>query len=116
MREPWQIPGPYTGRGPRGYTRSDERIREDINDRLTQHGQVDASDIAVVMNSGVATLTGSVATRDQKRQAEDVVEGVVGVQDVNNQLKVRQGVLGQIKDALIPGSQDPQTNQAPTTH
>src|SRR5438874_678 len=30
--------GPHVGRGPRGYTRSDERIREDVCDRLCQHG------------------------------------------------------------------------------
>src|SRR5262245_32238876 len=39
--------GPHAGRGPRGYRRSDDRIREDVCDRLCEHGFVDASDIEV---------------------------------------------------------------------
>ena len=41
----------HRGRGPRGYTRSDERIREDVNDRLTDDGWLDASDIDVQVSS-----------------------------------------------------------------
>jgi osmotically-inducible protein OsmY len=35
--------GPHSGRGPKGYRRSDERIREDVCDLLCEHGGVDAS-------------------------------------------------------------------------
>lgn len=83
--------GPHAGRGPRGYTRSDERIREDLCDRLCEHGYVDASDIEVRVSSGEVTLTGFVPERNQKRAAEDVAEQVSGVREVNNQLRVRQG-------------------------
>jgi hypothetical protein len=107
-REPWRVPGPFTGKGPRGYTRSDERIREDVNDRLTQHGQIDASDIEVGVSGGVVTLNGSVENRDQKRMAEDAIEDIPGVQGVHNQLRVRQGLIAQIKDALTPGDQGTQ--------
>jgi osmotically-inducible protein OsmY len=34
------------------------------------------------------TLRGSVGTREEKRYAEDLVERVMGVRDVNNHLKV----------------------------
>ena len=37
----------YAGRGPKGYRRSDERIREEISDRLTEHDELDASEIEV---------------------------------------------------------------------
>src|SRR5437762_1916123 len=39
--------GPYAGRGPRGYQRSDERIREDVCERMSDCGELDATDIEV---------------------------------------------------------------------
>jgi hypothetical protein len=81
--------GRYYGVGPRGYQRSDERIREDINDRLTWHGGIDATDIQVDVNDSVVTLKGTVDDRRQKRMAENVAENVFGVDDVNNQLQIR---------------------------
>jgi hypothetical protein len=85
--------GRYAGRGPRGYRRSDERIREDINDLLTADPHIDASDIEVRVTSGVVALSGIVEDRAAKRYAEDLAEDVLGVDDVNNQLKVRHGFL-----------------------
>jgi osmotically-inducible protein OsmY len=84
--------GLYAGRGPRGYRRSDERIREDINDRLTDDWYVDASDIEVTINNGMVTLTGRVDSRDDKRRAEDIAESVSGVMDVSNQLRVERNI------------------------
>lgn len=81
--------GRYSGVGPRGYQRSDDRIKEDVNDRLTWHGYIDASDIDVGVDDGVVTLKGTVEDRRQKRLAEDIADGVSGVQDVQNQLSVR---------------------------
>jgi hypothetical protein len=83
------VPGPYSGIGPRNYRRSDQRIYEDICDRLTDHGLVDASEIEVTVTDGEVTLSGSVADRGQKRLAEDMAEDVAGVRDVHNQLRVR---------------------------
>jgi osmotically-inducible protein OsmY len=80
--------GVYAGRGPRGYRRSDERIREDVNERLTNDWRVDASDIEVSVDDGVVTLAGRVASRAEKRRAEDVAESAPGVTDVSNQLRV----------------------------
>src|SRR5262245_63979312 len=80
--------GTYAGRGPRGYRRSDERIREDINDNLTDDWYIDASDIEVTVNNGMVTLTGHVDSRGAKRRAEDIVECVSGGTDVSNQLLV----------------------------
>jgi osmotically-inducible protein OsmY len=39
----------YSRRGPKGYTRSDDRIREDVCDRLSLADDVDASDISVTV-------------------------------------------------------------------
>ena len=85
--------GRYAGRGPKGYRRSDERIREDVNDLLTADPHIDASDIEVLVAHGVVTLSGVVEDRAAKRYAEDLAEDVMGVDDVNNQLKVHHGAL-----------------------
>jgi osmotically-inducible protein OsmY len=81
--------GRFTGRGPRNYKRSDQRIEEDINEKLTQHPMLDASDLEVHVQNGEVTLRGHVDHRDAKRWAEDITESVFGVKDVNNQIKVR---------------------------
>jgi osmotically-inducible protein OsmY len=83
----WDAPD-YRGRGPRGYQRSDARMFEDICDRLTVDPRVDASDIEVDVKGAEVTLRGSVRSREEKRYAEDVVEHVMGVREVNNHLKV----------------------------
>ena len=80
--------GPFTGRGPRGYRRSDERIREEVNDRLTDHGDIDASEIEVNVMDGDVVLEGFVDDRRTKRLAEDIAESVSGVRDVINHLRV----------------------------
>jgi hypothetical protein len=82
--------GPYAGMGPRGYQRSDERIKEDINERLTWHGGIDASDMQVDVKDAIVTLTGSANSRYEKRMTEDIIDGVPGVQDVNNNLSVNK--------------------------
>lgn len=85
----WIVPGPFAGVGPRGYQRSDDRIFEDVCDRLSQHGQVDASDMDVSVNNGEVTLTGTVQNRREKRLAEDAIESIPGVVDVHNQLRMQ---------------------------
>ncbi len=79
----------YAGRGPRGYQRGDERIREDICERLTEDSRIDASDMDILVSNGEVTLTGSVRTREEKHSTENVVERIMGVREVNNNLKVR---------------------------
>lgn len=78
----------YRGNAPKGYERSDERIREDICERLTHDPRVDASDITVAVKTGIVTLEGSVADRGQKYRIEDVADDVSGVKDVQNRLNV----------------------------
>ena len=86
----------YAGRGPKGYQRTDDRIREEVCDRLTDDPRIDASDVEVQIKAGEVTLSGSVRTRDEKRYTEDVVERIGGVREVNNHLRVRPSneVLG----------------------
>lgn len=78
----------YRGKGPKGYQRSDDRVREDVCDRLEQDHDIDASDIEVKVSGGTVTLSGSVSDRSMKRRAEDLVESIQGVRDVENQIRV----------------------------
>jgi osmotically-inducible protein OsmY len=80
----------HRGRGPKGYTRSDERIREDVNDRLSDDAFLDASEIEVTVSGGEVTLSGTVENRIDKRRAEDLAEDISGVTNVQNQLRVKQ--------------------------
>jgi osmotically-inducible protein OsmY len=82
--------GEHRGRGPKGYTRSDDRIREDVSDRLTDDHMLDASDIEVKVTGGEVTLTGQIPDRYDKRRAEDLAEHVAGVKHVQNNLRVRE--------------------------
>lgn len=79
----------HRGKGPKNFKRSDERVREDINCRLTDDGFVDASEIEVIVENGEVTLTGTVPDRSSKRRAEDISELVSGVTNVENRLRVK---------------------------
>ena len=70
----------HQGRGPRGCRRSDDCIREDVHDRLTDD-RLDASDIEVIVENGEVTLSDTVASRFD-RQAEDIAERVIGSSEV----------------------------------
>lgn len=80
--------GPHRGKGPKGYQRSDERIKEDISDRLTDEWNIDASDISVTVENGDVILSGFVKDRFQKRRAADVADDVSGVKNVENRIRV----------------------------
>jgi hypothetical protein len=80
----------YRGRGPRGYRRSDERISEDLHERLTDDPHLDATEVQVQVTSGEVTLTGTVESRAARRRAEEIAEDVAGVDYVMNNLRVRQ--------------------------
>lgn len=77
----------HRGKGPRNYSRSDDRIREDVNDRLSDDPWVDASEIEVSVSNGEVTLTGTVTDRNDKRRAEDLAEAVSGVKNVENRIR-----------------------------
>jgi hypothetical protein len=82
--------GPFSGRGPRGYQRSDERIREDVCELLTYHGEIDASSMEVEVRQGTVILRGMVDSGRVRRLTEEAIEEIPGVRDVENQLRVNQ--------------------------
>ena len=93
----------HRGRGPSDYTRSDDRIREDANDRLTDHPMVDARQISVSVSDGEVTLTGTVGSRLEKRRAEDCVEDLSGVKHVQNNLRVSTTGATDSREAVREG-------------
>jgi osmotically-inducible protein OsmY len=80
--------GRFRGRGPRNYHRSDERVREELCDRLTDNEWLDASEVEVNVVNGEVVLTGTVDSRYAKRLAESIAESVSGVTNVDNNLRV----------------------------
>jgi osmotically-inducible protein OsmY len=80
--------GEFSGRGPRGYRRSDDRIKEDVCQCLTDDPHIDASNIDVTVNDREVVLSGTVESRFEKRHAEDLIERIPGVRDVINSLRV----------------------------
>ena len=80
--------GPHFGKGPKGYRRSDERIREEVSEALTRHPEIDAGEIEVRVKDAIVTLSGTIESRHIKRLAEDCVEEVMGVNDINNELRI----------------------------
>jgi osmotically-inducible protein OsmY len=105
------------GVGPRGYRRSDERIREDVCERFAQHGQLDPSDVEVAVRDGEVLLTGSVATRAQKRLAEDIADRVLCVVEVQNHLHVRRsGEAAQMPRGAASAVDANRTHPSSPTH
>jgi osmotically-inducible protein OsmY len=69
--------------------RSDSDIRRDVEDELRWDPDLDPTDIAVSVNSGVVTLAGFVHSYTQKYQAETAAKRVAGAIGVVNDLEVR---------------------------
>jgi hypothetical protein len=90
--------GRFTGKGPKGYQRSDDRIKEDVSEALSRDGDLDASEIEVIVVSGEVTLEGTVPDRESKRLAEDLAEDLPGVKQVQNRLRVEDGRRGRVED------------------
>lgn len=81
----------YRGRGPKNYRRSDERLVEEVCERLMDDWRVDASGISVNVSDAEVTLTGTVSSRDEKRRAGECAEDVAGVRNVFNQIRLVNG-------------------------
>jgi osmotically-inducible protein OsmY len=79
----------HRGRGPQGYQRSDDRLKEMVCERLTDDPYIDASNITVEVTGQVVKLSGTVDDRGTKYEIEELVERLGGVKDIDNQLRVQ---------------------------
>lgn len=78
-------------RGPKGWQRSDERIHDDVCERLANEHGIDPSEVSVEVQGGTVMLTGTVPDRTMKYRIEDIVDGCSGVREVENRLRVSRG-------------------------
>lgn len=84
--------GKLFGRGPKGYKRSDERIKEDICEQLWRSDTIDSSEVTIVVREGEVTLTGTVPERWMRHEVENIADESMGVKDINNHIRIqRQG-------------------------
>lgn len=93
--EPARIGRGMRGRGPKGFRRSDESIRERVSELLEQDDDIDATEIEVQVNDGEVTLSGTVEDRWAKRRCEELIENLPGVKEVHNQLRIGRGEQGE---------------------
>jgi hypothetical protein len=69
--------------------RSSREIREEVCEALTQHPEVDPTEVEVTCEGGEVWLVGRIQDRYQKRLAEHIAERVRGVADVHNRLRLK---------------------------
>lgn len=80
--------GPYAGIGPKQYKRSDDKILDAVHEELTQHPEVDASEVEVQIKDGIVTLSGTIATRHMKETAADCLSNIAGIKEIHNELRI----------------------------
>jgi hypothetical protein len=79
-----------SGRGPKGYIRPDERLREEISEQLMSARHIDSSEVTVEVRQGKVILAGTVPERWMKHAIEDTADGCPGVQDIENNIRVNR--------------------------
>ena len=90
--------------GPKGYVRSDERIREDLCDRIAAAaGHIDSSEVTVEVADGKVMLEGTVPDRRMKHVIEDMADACPGVHDVDNRIRVETAFNTSREAATPPG-------------
>jgi BON domain len=81
--------------------RSDSDIKRDVEDELRWDPDIDVTDVAVSVHSGVVTLTGFVRSYMQKLTAEADAKRVAGVIGVANDIEVRLPSIDERPDPEI---------------
>lgn len=85
-----EIERQYQGRGPKGWKRSDERIKDEVCSALKHSLEVDASELEVDVKDHCVYMKGSLPTKGMRIVAEDLVGSVPGVEDVFTQIKIKK--------------------------
>jgi osmotically-inducible protein OsmY len=67
----------------------DNDLQQDVLEELRDDPSLDASQIGVIADTGVVTLTGAVCSCAEKHAAEEAAKRVYGVKAVANEIEVR---------------------------
>ncbi|HEY1283782.1 MAG TPA: BON domain-containing protein [Steroidobacteraceae bacterium] len=78
--------------------KTDVQIERDVIEELNWTPEVDSTDIAVKVTSGVVALTGFVKTFEERCAAERAVKRVTGVRALANDLEVRLLTINGVSD------------------
>jgi osmotically-inducible protein OsmY len=106
-----QVRGAFRGKGPKNWVRADDRIRDEVCERLADHPEIDAADLEVTVSEGEVTLQGDVHDRRMKYLVEDVADDVLGVRDVHNRLQIRRTTDPEARGSTqLSGSQGTSAN------
>lgn len=67
---------------------ADTRIRAQIGEKLAQQESIDPDKVSTLVENGVVMLVGEVASMEDKRGFERIVQSVEGVREIHDQLLV----------------------------
>ena len=88
-----------SSRGPKGWVRPDERILDELCERIVRAG-VDASALEVSVARGEVTLVGELGTREERRVVMDLAERILGVVAIDADIRVRE--VGEVDEEPGP--------------
>jgi hypothetical protein len=80
--------GTTSRRGPKGWQRTDDRLKDDICERLYHTLHIDSSEVTVEVKDGKVMLDGTVPQRGMKHALEDLIDSLPGVHDIDNRVRV----------------------------
>lgn len=72
--------------------KTDVEIRNDVLDELAWQPNIDETEIGVIVENGVVTLTGTIDSYAKKIAAEKAVKSVKGVRAVAEDIEVKYGI------------------------
>lgn len=79
----------YTGKGPKDWKLSDERLKERVCEVLYHSHDVDPSEMEIKVEDRVVYLSGKIRSKGMKNVAEDLIASIPGVEDVFTRLKIQ---------------------------
>lgn len=80
----------FSGVGPKGFSVSDDTIREEVCHKLWEHDGIDASELEVEVKEGKVIVTGSLPEREMRDLVEDVCDDFVSKEKIQLQINVRR--------------------------
>jgi len=87
----------HQNKGP--FRRTDDRIKQQVNQLLADHHEIDASKITIEVTDGRVTLTGTVSDREHRRMIEDLVLAMADLEGVRVSIELKADTASPLSDA-----------------